>query len=99
MRTAIVAKLMAVGLLTSCGGFESTMDEEDALGTREDAVESCSGTAYDRTFYAEPAMVTIVGSWSCRCRGNYYDVPIERMGRMSTYFRDINVQVCEGVVP
>ncbi len=68
MRMDIVAGLLAVGLMTGCGGLQ----EEPSAGLEAEAqaLPSCrdiTGRDYVITYYAEPARVTEVGQLLCGC--------------------------------
>ncbi|ABF88664.1 hypothetical protein MXAN_3490 [Myxococcus xanthus DK 1622] len=67
MRTGIMVGLLAVGLMTGCGGIE----EEAAAGLETEAqaipCRDITGRDYVITYYAEPAKVTKVGELLCGC--------------------------------
>ncbi|NOK16516.1 hypothetical protein [Corallococcus carmarthensis] len=90
MRMAIMAGLMATGLLAGCGGTEVQPDEQQTLATREDALPACGGKAFSRFYYSEPEMINEVGGWECDCSSSSAYV----WGRTTAYHQDIGVTYC-----
>ncbi|MBL0692103.1 hypothetical protein [Comamonas sp. JC664] len=66
MRAGIMAGLLAVGLMTGCGGVE----EEATTSETEAQAVPCrdfTGRDYVITYYAEAAKLTKVGEFQCGC--------------------------------
>ena len=64
----IGSALLAVGLLSGCGGAEAGLEEESVpLESREDSLPACNGREYERIFYSEPEKINEVGWWYCYC--------------------------------
>ncbi|MCY1040845.1 hypothetical protein OV208_05870 [Corallococcus sp. bb12-1] len=59
---------LAVGLMLSGCGVDSTLDAEPDLATRKDELPPCEGDQqYSRVFYSDAAMTQEVGRWRCFC--------------------------------
>ncbi|RYZ39554.1 MAG: hypothetical protein EOO71_19695 [Myxococcaceae bacterium] len=91
MRKAIVAGLMAVGMLAGCGGAEDFDGGAADVATREDGLVACpGGRAFSRTYYANSDLRTAVGGYGCDCTtggfsyGRRSDHVVERLGAFCT---------------
>ncbi|QSQ19069.1 hypothetical protein JY651_27375 [Pyxidicoccus parkwayensis] len=70
MKKLFSGVMLAAGLVAAgCGGTEAgmEMDEASNLSTREDAVVMCSDKNWRVNFYAEPELINVVGTMTCKC--------------------------------
>ncbi|RKG92190.1 hypothetical protein [Corallococcus terminator] len=91
MRKAIVAGLMAVGMLAGCGGAEDIDGEAADVAAREDGLVACpGGQAFSRAYYADQDLRTVVGGYGCDCTtggfsfGRRSMYVVERLGALCT---------------
>ena len=68
IKTLIGSALLAVGLLTGCGGAEADVEQEAMLATQEEAIAlpNCT-TQYWVDFYSDARKTNLVGQRVCRC--------------------------------
>lgn len=92
VKTVMGGVLLAVGLLSAgCGSVpqdEST--EIGSLGTREDALPACNGSAFFYDYYKDAALTQYTGSGWCDCG----DSTMWLSGSMSRYKDVLYESVC-----
>ncbi|RKH25381.1 hypothetical protein D7Y13_24085 [Corallococcus praedator] len=91
MRAAIIAGLMAVGMLAGCGGTEGDVGGPPELETRTDELPVCGPSGYEITYYAEPERLTYVGTIMCDCGSGIF-----AYGSRSPYFVRVSTGSCSG---
>ncbi|MHA7630210.1 hypothetical protein [Corallococcus sp. M7] len=87
MRAAIIAGMMAVGLLAGCGTSEGDRELPTDIGTRQDALPDCNGQDYVITYYEDPEHTIWRGEIICGC--GFGDQSVLH-GYRSAYFERVN---------
>ncbi|MCY1002353.1 hypothetical protein OWM54_34890 [Myxococcus sp. MISCRS1] len=67
MRAGIMAGLLAMGLMTGCGGVEDDVSVESETEAQAIPCRDITGRDYVITYYAEAAKLTKVGELQCGC--------------------------------